>query len=159
MRRPSKGLPPGSRAPVPPASPRGTPATSCPAARQTTDPLRLKACDLHLVQKDLSMFFFNCDCGTIRPQRVGETIYCLYVLIEETSDNQIILDLHIPFPWCHLIQHVSIVSQDFYIHSCHSINPGEADRATETLSFRRRLPIGASFIAMCNQHQLFVKPM
>ena len=110
-------------------------------------------------KKVLRMFYFNCGCGTSRPQRVGETIYCLYVLIEESSHNQIILDLHIPYPWCHLIQNVAIVSREFYIHSCNTLNPGGTDRAPETLSTRMRLPIGARFIAMCNEHQLFVKPI
>mgnify|MGYP007045441255 FL=1 len=61
-----------------------------------------------------------------------------------------IIDLYIPFPWCHLVQHLEVVSPSFYVHS--STN-------RESVNSRRRLPLGATFIAMCNEHTLFVKPL
>ena len=97
------------------------------------------------------MHYFNCGCGTVRPQRPSETIYTLYLLVNEDADeNKMIIDLYIPFPWCHLIQHLEVVSPSFYVHSSTS---------REFVNSRRRLPLGATFITMCNEHTLFVKPL
>ena len=45
------------------------------------------------------MHYFNCGCGTVRPQRPAETIYTLYLLVNEDADeNNMIIDLYIPGP-------------------------------------------------------------
>lgn len=111
------------------------------------------------------MFFFNCGCGTTRPQQLGETIYVLYVVVDESTDeDQMYIDLHIPFPWCHLIQRIEVVSPNFFVFGVNSLTPGGAERPRESVGGRRRLPGGAVFIAFCNngnamQHTLYVRPI
>lgn len=105
------------------------------------------------------MFFFDCRCGTTRQQHRGETIYTLYVVVKENTEvDQMFIDLHIPFPWCHLIQRIEVVSPSFFVFGVNSLDGGR-ERPRETVGGRRRLPTGATFIAMCNEHTLFVRPI
>ena len=104
------------------------------------------------------MYFFNCGCGTTRPKNPDETIYTLYLLVKEGSDeDRMLVDIHIPYPWCHLIQHIEVVSPSYYVFSTTNLRPGGRER--DVVRSRKRLPIGASFIAMCNEHSLFVRPI
>ena len=104
------------------------------------------------------MFYFNCGCGTTRPQNPGESIYTLYVLVkEDTDEDRMLIDVHIPYPWCHWIQHIEVVSPSYFVYSSSNLTPGASER--EIVRSRRRLPVGATFIAMCNEHTLFVRPI
>ena len=84
----------------------------------------------------------------------------MYVVVKENTDmDQMFIDIHIPYPWCHLILRIEVVSSSFVVFGVNSLTPNGRERPNDTVSGMRRFPVGTTFIAMCNEHTLFVRPI
>ena len=63
-------------------------------------------------QKEVSqiMFFFSCQCGREGPRDDDEDLLTLYLIINP-SDPSDVINVSVPWPFCHLIVRVVVVSE------------------------------------------------
>ena len=119
------------------------------------------------------MFFFDCQCGVTRPRKPEENIYTLFLVVNDEIIplNPVeIVNISVPYPFCHYIQRVVVVSQPSRIvtpilrccQRCVAWQMSKEERvlirpdfAFATMTF---LPTGSVLIATCGNHQIFVKP-
>ena len=60
------------------------------------------------------MFYFRCQCGIDRPRNEDENIYTLYLVVNKNViplDPSEIVNVSVPFPFCHYVQRVVVVSE------------------------------------------------
>ena len=56
------------------------------------------------------MFFFSCQCGREGPRDEDEDLLTLYLIINP-SDPSDVINVSVPWPFCHLIVRVVVVSE------------------------------------------------
>ena len=63
-------------------------------------------------QKDNSpiMFYFRCQCGREGPKNEDEDLFTLYLIIN-ASDPSEVINVSVPWPFCHFVVRVVVVSE------------------------------------------------
>ena len=120
------------------------------------------------------MYYFNCQCGINRPKKPDENIYTLYLVVNKEViplDPVEVVNISVPFPFCHYIQRVVVVSEPSRVvtpvlrccQRCVAWQMSKEERvltrpdfAFSTMSF---LPTGTVLIATCGNHQIFLEPL
>ena len=120
------------------------------------------------------MYYFNCQCGINRPRQHDENIYTLYLVVNKEViplDPVEVVNISVPFPFCHYIQRVVVVSEPNRVvtpilrccQRCVAWQMSKEERvltrpdfAFSTMSF---LPTGTVLIATCGNHQIFLEPL
>ena len=60
------------------------------------------------------MFYFQCQCGIDRPKNEDEDLYTLYLIVNKNViplDPSEIINVSVPWPFCHLVVRVVVVSK------------------------------------------------
>ena len=120
------------------------------------------------------MYYFQCKCGINRPRNHDENIYTLYLVVNKEViplDPIEVVYVSVPFPFCHYIQRVVVVSEPNRVvtpvlrccQRCVAWQMSKEERvlirpdfAFATMTF---LPTGSVLIATCGNHQIFLKPL
>ena len=96
---------------------------------------------------------FDCVCGRQGLKLRNEKTFNLFLVIVDNGEKGMQFDLFIPYPYCHLVAKVELVTPRFHLHKT------ELSAREESLLVGKRdtLPPGAQFVAYCNQHLVFLK--
>ena len=97
--------------------------------------------------------YFQCVCGRSGLKHKNEKMYNLYLVITDSGEEGMTFDLFIPFPYCHLVAKVELVTPRFHLNRT-ELSAREGDLL---VGERETLPTGAKFMAYCNQHLVFLK--
>ena len=118
------------------------------------------------------MFYFRCQCGIDRPKNEDEDIYTLYLIVNKNViplDLSEIINVSVPFPFCHYVVRVVVVSE-----TNRAVTPvlrcAQRSVAREMAKEERVLalpefafsttssmPTGAVFIATCGHHPIYLE--
>ena len=125
-------------------------------------------------QKDNSpiMFYLRCQCGIDRPKNEDEDLYTLYLIVNKNViplDPRGIINISVPFPFCHYVVRVVVVSE-----TSRAVTPvlrcaqrsvaREMDKEERvlalpefTFSTTSSMPTRAVFIATCGHHPIYLE--
>ena len=118
------------------------------------------------------MFYFRCQCGIDRPRNEDENIYTLYLVVNKNVillDPSEIVNVSVPFPFCHYVQRVVVVSEPNRavtpILRCSQRSVAREMAKEERVlalpefafSTTSSMPTGAVFIATCGNHPIYLE--
>ena len=120
------------------------------------------------------MFYFQCQCGIDRPKNEDEDIYTLYLIVNKNViplDLSEIINVSVPFPFCHYVQRVVVVSEPNravtpIVRCCQRCVAWKMSKVERVLalpdfafSAMSSMPTGTVFIATCGNHQIYLEPL
>ena len=118
------------------------------------------------------MFYFRCQCGIDRPRNEDKDIYALYLIVNKNViplDPSEIVNVSVPFPFCHYVQRVVVVSEPNRavtpILRCSQRSVAREMAKEERVlalpefafSTTSSMPTGAVFIATCGNHPIYLE--
>ena len=120
------------------------------------------------------MFYFRCQCGIDRPRNEDEDIYTLYLIVNKNViplDHSEIINVSVPFPFCHYVVRVVVVSEPNRavtpVLRCAQRSVAREMAKEERVlalpefafSTTSSMPTGAVFIATCGNHPIYLEPI
>ena len=120
------------------------------------------------------MYYFRCQCGINRPRNQDENIYTLYLVVNKDViplDPSEVVNVSVPFPFCHYVQRVVVVSEPNravtpILRCCQRCVAWKMSKEERVLalpdfafSAMSSMPTGTVFIATCGNHQIYLDPL
>ena len=116
------------------------------------------------------MFFFRCQCGREGPKDEDEDLFTLYLIINKnvvSSDPSEAVNVSVPWPFCHLVVRIVVVSQTRaatpILRCARRSAAREMDMEERVLdlpqfafSTTSTMPTQAVFHATCGRHPIFL---
>ena len=118
------------------------------------------------------MFYFRCQCGIDRPKNEDEDIYTLYLIVNKNViplDPSEIINVSVPFPFCHYVVRVVVVSEPNRavtpVLRCAQRSVAREMAKEERVlalpefafSTTSSMPTRAVFIATCGHHPIYLE--
>ena len=120
------------------------------------------------------MYYFQCQCGINCPRNQDENIYTLYLVVNKDViplDPSEVVNISVPFPFCHYVQRVVVVSEPNRAvtpilrcsQRCVAWEMSKEERVLALPEFAfsttSSMPTGAVFIATCGNHPIYLEPI
>ena len=112
------------------------------------------------------MFYFSCLCGREGPRDSDEDLVVLYLIINPLDPSDVI-DVSVPWPFCHLVVRVVVISETRaakpILRCAHRSTAREMDMQERVLalpqfalSYTTAMPTRAVYTTHCGVHKIFL---